>query len=102
MKVSSQTLNINSFNVLFLLVTILLLFTTGCSSMLFNYMFKDMDFNSDGGVDFKEYKSGQTSISLEKMEIDFNYIDLNKDGKITHEELMDSFEMKKSLKTSAS
>ena len=76
-----------------LLVVLLSLFT-GCSNMLFNYMYKDMDLNSDGVVDFNEYKSGQTGISDNKIKTDFKYIDVNKDGKITYKELLNSFERK--------
>ena len=63
--------------------------------MLFNYMFKDMDLNSDGVVNFEEYKSGQTGISFKKMKADFDFIDLNKDEKITHKELLNSFERRR-------
>jgi Ca2+-binding EF-hand superfamily protein len=73
---------------------VLLSLSSGCSSMLFNYMYKDMDVNSDGVVDFNEYKSGQTGISDKKIKTDFNYIDTNKDGKITRKELLNSFERK--------
>ncbi len=63
--------------------------------MIFNYMFRDMDSNSDGGVSLQEYKEGQHLLSELEIKRDFNFIDSNKDGKITHEELLNSFERRK-------